>query len=74
VQPKGGKGVFADLRPGTHGVPPGSGTAKDILKGRCSFDAAAPVSLDYATNGIGEFSSPTALLSIDLMLTIVSKQ
>jgi hypothetical protein len=38
-----------------------------------SVDAAYPFSLRYATNGIGETLSPTALSSIDLVLTMVSK-
>jgi hypothetical protein len=38
-----------------------------------SFDTTYPFGLGYATNGIGKILSPTALSSIDLVLTMVSK-
>jgi hypothetical protein len=48
--------------------------ATDSVVAGSHFDAAYPLRLGYATNGIGEILSATALSSIDLVLTMVSKQ
>jgi hypothetical protein len=48
--------------------------ATDSVVAGSHFDAAYPLRLGYATNGIGKILSATALSSIDLVLTIVSKQ
>ena len=48
--------------------------ATDSVVAGSRFDAAYPFRLGYATNGIGEILFPIVLSSIDLVLTMVSKQ